>query len=90
VAIEALIDAVVEAIEAGVPDEDLDEARQLHRSSQLRWDFVIQENSTGFHSPQEAARILASAIDLARQGELSARLALLEHRQDETDLASRR
>ena len=31
----------------------------------------------GFHAPQEAARILAEAIDLARQGEVEAvRLAL--------------
>jgi nitrite reductase (cytochrome c-552) len=27
------------------------------------------ENSMGFHAPQEAARILAEAIDYARQGE---------------------
>ncbi|MGL4650009.1 MAG: ammonia-forming cytochrome c nitrite reductase subunit c552, partial [Caldilineaceae bacterium] len=38
----------------------------------LRWDFVSSENSTGFHSPQEAARVLANAIDFARQAQLSA------------------
>ena len=38
----------------------------------MRWDFVSSENSTGFHSPQEAARILAEAVDLARQVELQA------------------
>jgi formate-dependent nitrite reductase cytochrome c552 subunit len=31
------------------------------------------ENSTGFHAPQEDARILAKAIDLARQGQLALR-----------------
>ena len=36
------------------------------------WDFVSSENSTGFHSPQEAARILANAIDNARQAQLEA------------------
>jgi nitrite reductase (cytochrome c-552) len=32
----------------------------------------LAENSTGFHASQEAARILAEAIDLARQGQLAA------------------
>jgi nitrite reductase (cytochrome c-552) len=32
----------------------------------------MAENSTGFHAPQEAARILAEAIDLARQGQILA------------------
>jgi nitrite reductase (cytochrome c-552) len=33
-------------------------------------DYVAAENSMGFHSPGEAARILAGAIDFARQGEI--------------------
>jgi nitrite reductase (cytochrome c-552) len=33
-------------------------------------DFINAENSLGFHAPQEAARILAEAIDYARQGQL--------------------
>lgn len=52
-------------------DEDLSEAMQLIRSAQLRWDFVSSENSTGFHSPQESARILADSIDRARQAEIA-------------------
>ena len=36
-------------------------------------DFVEAENSTGFHAPQEAARILAESIDYARQGQLALR-----------------
>jgi nitrite reductase (cytochrome c-552) len=32
---------------------------------------VYAENSMGFHAPQEAARILAEAIDYARQGEIA-------------------
>lgn len=75
-ALVAAIDAIVIAQEAGVSDEALTEARQLHRASQLRWDFISSENSTGFHSPQEAARVLAMSIDLARQAELSATRAL--------------
>jgi nitrite reductase (cytochrome c-552) len=66
------IDAIVAAREAGATDDDLANALYLHRSSQLRWDFISSENSTGFHSPQEAARVLAVSIDRARQAELIA------------------
>lgn len=71
-AIVAAIDAIVAAKERGATDGDLAEARQLHRAASMRWDFVSSENSTGFHSPQESARLLAEAIDLARQAELLA------------------
>ncbi len=66
------IDAIVAAQKSGASDAELARARQLHRSAQLRWDFVASENSTGFHSSQESARILATAIDRARQAELAA------------------
>ena len=72
-AIVALIDALKAAKEAGAPTERLDSARRLQRRSQWRLDFVAAENSMGFHAPQETARILAEAIDYARQGELVAR-----------------
>jgi nitrite reductase (cytochrome c-552) len=66
------MDAIVAAQTAGATDDQLKEARQLQRHSQMRWDFIFSENSTGFHSPQEAARVLANAIDLARQAQLAA------------------
>ena len=77
---EAILDAIYTIFAAkngGATDEDLAVAYQLHRSSQLRWDFVSSENSTGFHSPQEAARVLANSIDLARQSQLSAWMVLV-------------
>jgi nitrite reductase (cytochrome c-552) len=69
-AIVALIDAFAAAKTAGAPVARLDAARALQRRAQWRLDFVAAENSMGFHAPQEAARILAEAIDYARQGEL--------------------
>lgn len=66
------MDAINAAQAANVPDEALAEARQFHRRASLRWDFVSSENSTGFHSPQEAARVLGMAIDFARQAQLAA------------------
>lgn len=71
---EALLsatDAIVAAREAGATDEELADAFQLIRSAQLRWDFVSSENSTGFHSPQESARILADSIDRARLAQIA-------------------
>ena len=71
-AIIAAIDAIVAAQEAGATDEQLELARTYHRRASLRWDFVSSENSTGFHSPQEAARVLALAIYYAQQAQLEA------------------
>jgi nitrite reductase (cytochrome c-552) len=66
------IDAIVAAQEVGASEADLENALYLQRRATLRWDFVSSENSTGFHSPQESARILAMAIDFARQAQLEA------------------
>lgn len=65
-------DAIQTVQRAGASDKDLTNARTLYRNGSMRWDFVFSENSTGFHSPQEAARILGNAIDLARQAQLEA------------------
>jgi nitrite reductase (cytochrome c-552) len=75
-ALLAATDAIVAARAAGVPDEALAEAFGFIRAGQLRWDFVSSENSTGFHSPQESARILADAIDRARQAQIAAIMAM--------------
>ena len=73
VALGDAMDAIVAAMAAGATDDQLKEARDFHRKSSMRYDFVMSENSTGFHSPQEAARNLANAIDFARQAQLSRR-----------------
>ena len=65
-----MLDAIVAAKKAGVPEAELQSAAALHRKAQWRLDFVAAENSMGFHAPQEMARILGEAIDYARQGQL--------------------
>ncbi len=72
VAIVALIDAILAAKAGGASDAQLERARELQRKAQWHLDFIAAENSMGFHAPQEAARVLALAIDYARQGELAA------------------
>jgi nitrite reductase (cytochrome c-552) len=70
-AVIGLMDAIAAAQKAGATDAQLLAARVLHRKAQWRLDFISAENSMGFHAPQEAARILAEAIDYARPGELA-------------------
>ena len=67
-----LIREIEKAKKQGLNDERLRAPQRLHRFAQWRLDFIAAENSMGFHAPQESARILAEAIDLARQGELEA------------------
>jgi len=70
-ALVGLIDAIVLAQNAGAAEAQLKAARDFQRQSQWRLDFIKAENSMGFHAPQESARILAEAIDYARQGEIA-------------------
>jgi len=74
-ALVALLDQVKAARAAGAPDQALEAALRLQRRAQWRVDFVNAENSMGFHAPQESARILAEAIDYARQGQIAAATA---------------
>ena len=41
--------------------------------AQFYLDFVEAENSTGFHAPQEAARILGESVDFSRRGQIALR-----------------
>jgi nitrite reductase (cytochrome c-552) len=66
------LDAMLAAKAAGADDAALLRARELQRAAQWRIDFIAAENSMGFHAPQEAARLLGEAADLARQGQIAA------------------
>ncbi len=72
-AVVALIGDLKEARGRGASDTELDLPRKLQRRAQFMLDFVEAENSTGFHAPQEAERVLAESIDYARQGQLALR-----------------
>ena len=71
-ALMGLLDAVQAARQAGASDEQLAPALELQRAAQWRLDFIAAENSMGFHAPQEAAKVLGEAGDLARQGQVAA------------------
>ncbi len=77
-ALVALIGDLEAAVAAGRTDEQLELPRKLQRQAQFRLDFVEAENSTGFHAPAEAARILGESINLAREGQIAVRDAAFQ------------
>jgi nitrite reductase (cytochrome c-552) len=72
-ALMGLIADLEKAKAAGASEKSLETARYLQRRAQFYLDFVEAENSTGFHAPQEAMRILAEALNYMRQGQLALR-----------------
>jgi nitrite reductase (cytochrome c-552) len=72
-ALVGLIDDIKAAKAAGKSDADLKTALYLQRRGQFYLDFIEAENSTGFHAPQEAARILGESINFSRQGQIALR-----------------
>jgi len=76
VAMDALMDLIGDlkaAKDGGRPDAELAAARDAQRHAQFYLDFVEAENSTGFHAPSEAVRILAESIDFSRKGQIALR-----------------
>jgi nitrite reductase (cytochrome c-552) len=76
VAMDALMDLIKDlkaAKGANKTDKELAAAQDFQRKAQFYLDFVEAENSTGFHAPQEAVRILGESIDFSRKGQLALR-----------------
>jgi nitrite reductase (cytochrome c-552) len=75
-AMDALMDLIndLKAAKAGGKSVgELTPAQEFQRKAQFYLDFVEAENSTGFHAPQEAARILGESINFSRQGQIAIR-----------------
>jgi len=75
-AIVALIGDIRSARKRGVDSTRLATAQNYQRKAQFYLDFVEAENSTGFHAPQEASRILGESINFTRLGQVALRDAL--------------
>ncbi len=76
------MDALVEFIgdlktarAANAPAEQITAAQDFQRKAQFYLDFVEAENSSGFHAPEEALRILGESINFTRKGQLALRPA---------------
>lgn len=74
VAFDALVDLINDIKEAkakNVPQAQIDEALKAQRKASFFIDYVTAENSSGFHAPGEALRILNDATDAIRRGQLA-------------------
>jgi nitrite reductase (cytochrome c-552) len=69
-ALMALIDDIGRARSEEGETQRVRDAQRYQRYASWYIDFVDAENSTGFHAPQEAARLLTKSIDYSRQGQL--------------------
>lgn len=69
-ALMGLIDAI-EANQATLTPEQRDAVRRAQRRATWYLDFVLAENSSGFHAPQESARLLFKAMDTIRAGHVA-------------------
>lgn len=75
VAFDALVDYINDLKEfkdvdlKKTPNTTLANARALQKEAQFLFDFVEAENSSGFHAPQESARILGLSIEKVREGQ---------------------
>jgi len=63
-----LIDKFEEARAAGVPEEVLGQARALHDTAHILWEWWTAENSDGFHNPGLARESLARSLDASQEG----------------------
>ena len=76
-AVLALTHDIAAAVRADSSSAAIAQARQYQRKAQFLTDFIEAENSMGFHAPQEAARVLAHALDYARMGQATLKGATL-------------
>ncbi len=65
--------AIGERAKTDSTSANVQQARGYQRKAQFLTDFIEAENSMGFHAGQEAARILANAINYARLGQAALR-----------------
>jgi nitrite reductase (cytochrome c-552) len=75
-AMDALMELIADlkaARAANAPADTISSAQDFQRKAQFYLDFVEAENSSGFHAPEEALRILGESINFARKGQLALR-----------------
>ena len=56
-----------DAAKLGAKDSELENVRKQISRAQMYWDYIAASNGMGFHAPQESARILGKALDIAQE-----------------------
>ncbi len=72
-ALDALIQDLKKAQTDGTPADRIAIAQSYQRRAQFQMDYVVSENSRGFHAPQYTMTLLADVTDSARRGQLALR-----------------
>lgn len=72
-ALVELIHDIKQAKDGGATDAALESPRDFQRKASFYIDFVMSENSMGFHADGECLRILGNAINFCRKGQLALR-----------------
>lgn len=72
-ALMALIDDIKAAQKNKLPEAAIKKAQTAQREAQFLIDFIEAKNSTGFHAPQESARLMVLAMDRIREGHIALR-----------------
>ncbi len=70
-AVDQLIADLEKAVKDGAAADRVELARQYQRVASFYIDYVVSENSGGFHAPQYTMRILNDVTDNARRGQLA-------------------
>ena len=76
IAMDSLMDLIHDiqtAKAAGATDDELKNAWQAQRTCGFYIDFLVSENSMGFHADQYSVKSFAEAINTCRQGQLALR-----------------
>ncbi|GMA42319.1 ammonia-forming cytochrome c nitrite reductase subunit c552 [Mobilicoccus caccae] len=73
-ALDELITDLEKAVkEKSASPENIEVARNYQRKASFYIDWIVSENSNGFHAPGEALRVLNDANEAARKGQLALR-----------------
>ncbi len=72
-ALTALIYDIEAAQKDGTSEERLNAARGYQRKAQFFIDYVVSENSRGFHAPAYTNRLLNDVTDASRRGQMALR-----------------
>jgi len=70
-ALTALITDIQKATTSGAPADRIAKAQAYQRKGQFFMDYVVSENSRGFHAPQYTLRVLNDVTDASRLGQLA-------------------
>jgi nitrite reductase (cytochrome c-552) len=70
-ALTALITDIEKAGKAGTAADRIAKAQAYQRKAQFFMDYVVSENSRGFHAPQYTLRVLNDVTDASRLGQLA-------------------